>query len=117
MPFVSRSLRLYLEDILQSGDKILRFTKNMTFEEFLADERTFDAVARNLQIIGEAIKSIPLEVRSQYPEIEWRKITGLRDILAHAYFSIDEEVIWDIIQNKISDLLEKIQDILNDYID
>lgn len=117
MPFVSRSLKLYLEDILQSGNKILRFTANMTFEELLADERTFDAVARNLQIIGEAIKNIPPEIRIQYPQIEWRKIAGLRDIITHAYFSIDEEVIWDVIQNKIPNLLAQIQDILTDYVE
>jgi uncharacterized protein with HEPN domain len=89
----------------------------MTFEELLADERTFDAVARNLQIIGEAIKNIPPETRSQYPQIEWRKIAGLRDIITHAYFRVDEEVIWDVIQNKIPNLLEQIQDILTDYVD
>ena len=114
---MSRSLNLYLEDILHSGNKILRFTANMTFEELLADERTFDAVARNLQIIGEAIKNIPPEIRSQYPQIEWRKIAGLRDIITHAYFSVDEEVIWDVIQNKIPNLLEKIKYILTDYVD
>jgi uncharacterized protein with HEPN domain len=109
---VSRSFKLYLEDILQSGNKVLNFTANMTLEELVRDERTFDAVAHNLQIIGEATKNIPEEIRSQYPQVEWRKIAGLRDIIAHTYFSIDEEIIWDIIQNKLSILLEQIQNIL-----
>ena len=85
----------------------------MTFEAFIADERTFDAVIRNLQIIGEAVKNIPQETRDLAPEIEWRKIAGLRDILAHAYFQIDNEIIWDIIQNKVQLLKEKAQSFLD----
>jgi len=89
----------------------------MTLEELVRDERTFDAVAYNLQIIGEATKNIPEEIRSQYPQVEWRKIAGLRDIIAHKYFSIDEEIIWDIIQNKLSILLEQIQNILLNWVE
>ena len=85
----------------------------MNIEDFLADERTFDAVMRNLQIIGEATKNVPLEIRNRYPEVEWRKIAGLRDVLAHAYFSLENEILWDIIQNKIPPLLEQVQHILD----
>jgi uncharacterized protein with HEPN domain len=84
----------------------------MNFEDFLADERTFDAVMRNLQIIGEAAKNVPLEIRNRYPEVEWRKIAGLRDVLAHAYFSLENEILWDIIQNKVPPLLKQVQHIL-----
>jgi uncharacterized protein with HEPN domain len=84
----------------------------MTFEDFLADDRTFDAVMRNLQIIGEAAKNVPTETRLRYPEVEWRKIAGLRDVLAHAYFSLENEILWDVVQNKVPALLEQVQYIL-----
>ena len=101
---MSRDLSLYLDDILVSIDKIQRYTANLMRSEFIADERTFDAVIRNLEIIGEAVKNIPPTVRDLYPQIKWRKIAGLRDILVHAYFSVDDEILWDIIQNKLSEL-------------
>lgn len=107
-----RDLQLYLSDILVAGKKVLRYTNGMNFEQFIADERTFDAVIRNLQIIGEAVKNIPVDVRDRNPEIEWRKIAGLRDILAHTYFQIENEIIWDVVQNKVSPLLIKVNQLL-----
>ncbi|MFM7366233.1 MAG: DUF86 domain-containing protein, partial [Sphaerospermopsis kisseleviana] len=71
------------------------------YDSFFADELRFDAVIRNLQVIGESVKQIPPEIREKYTQIEWRKIAGLRDILVHAYFSLTDEIIWDIIQTKI----------------
>ncbi|MGB0564327.1 MAG: DUF86 domain-containing protein [Spirulinaceae cyanobacterium] len=98
---MSRNIQLYLEDILTSCAKIQRYTQDMDCEQFITDELTFDAVARNLQIIGEAVKNLPDSVRERSPTTEWRKIAGLRDILAHAYFSIQPEIIWDIVDTKI----------------
>jgi uncharacterized protein with HEPN domain len=101
---MSRNLILYLDDILSSIEKIERYTANMNLDSFIADERTVDAVSLNLQIIGEAVKKMPSELRDRYPQIEWRKIAGLRDAIAHAYFSIDDEIIWDIVETKLTDL-------------
>ncbi len=111
---MSRSLRLYFDDICTSCAKVQRYTLRMTFEDFVADDRTYDAVVRNLQIIGEAVKQIPTDVRAQYPAVEWRKIAGLRDILAHAYFSLENETLWDVVQNKIPELSEQIQLIIRE---
>lgn len=101
---MSCNLSLYLNDIIKSIDKIQRYTSRMDYESFTNNEQAIDAVIFNLQIIGESVKNIPLEVRNKYPQIEWRKIAGLRDIIAHAYFTLDNKIVWDIVQNKISDL-------------
>ena len=73
-----------------------------------------DGVVRNLEIIGEAVKNIPPQVKEKHPEIEWKKIASLRDILAHEYFGVDVEVIWDIVENKLPGLKAQISRILKD---
>jgi uncharacterized protein with HEPN domain len=103
-----RDYRLYLDDILGAIRKIQKYTKDLAFEELKKKDLIIDGVARNLEIIGEAAKNIPASIKEKYPEIEWKKISGLRDILAHEYFGIDLEVLWDIIKNKLPDLKSKL---------
>jgi uncharacterized protein with HEPN domain len=102
-----------MEDITASCDKILSYTSGMSFEAFMADDRTYDAVLLNLQIIGESVKNLPQEIRDRAPDVEWRKIAGLRDIIAHAYFQIEGSIIWDVVQTKIKHLHQSVQTILN----
>jgi len=73
----------------------------------------YDAVLRNIEIIGEAVKQVPSEIRNQYPTVEWRRIAGMRDIVAHHYFSIHDEIVWDIVENKIPALQEQIKTVLD----
>jgi uncharacterized protein with HEPN domain len=99
-----RDHRLYLDDIIEAVRRIKEFTNDMDFDDFKADIKTQDAVVRNLEIIGEASGRLPEEVHLSAPEIEWRKIVGIRNILAHEYFGISLPIIWDIVQNKLDEL-------------
>ena len=106
---MSREWELYIEDILDACRKINLYTKGMSFEQFTADTKTYDAVVRNLEIIGEASKNIPDEMRAMVPEIEWRKAAGLRDVIAHAYFGIDDQILWDIVKRKVPEMLQAVE--------
>ncbi len=101
-----RHYRLYIQDILDSTKKIQSYTNKLTKDKFIRNSLVVDAVARNLEIIGEASKRIPADIRRQIPDIPWKKIIGLRNMLIHEYAGIDKEIIWDIIENKL-DLLAK----------
>lgn len=101
-----KDYNVFFGDILASIDKIKRYTDRRTFEEFANDDMAVDAVLRNLEIIGEAAKSIPADVRKKHASIEWRKIIGLRNILIHAYSGVDMGIVWDIVKNKLP-LLER----------
>jgi uncharacterized protein with HEPN domain len=85
-----RDYRLYLDDILQSIGSILQYIGPMDFQEFSADRKTVDAVVRNLEVIGEASRNLPDELKKTAPAIEWKKIVALRNILAHEYFQITD---------------------------
>lgn len=109
---MSRDFRLYLTDMCASAEKVLRYTRGLTFAEFIKDEKTFDAVLRNLEVIGEAAKHVPQEVRKRYPQVEWHRIAGLRDVVIHEYFGLDEEILWDVVQNEVPVFLENVRRIL-----
>lgn len=109
-----RDFKLFLKDMLEGIQKIMKYTKGKSYEEFVNDELLVDGVIRNLEVLGEAAKNIPQSFRKNYPDVEWKKIAGLRDILIHEYFGIDYEVLWDIIQNKIPKINEDIQVILEE---
>ena len=99
---------VYISDIKFCIDRILEYNFDVTYEEFNKDYKTYDAVLRNLEVIGEAVKNIPDDVKAKNSNIEWKKIAGLRDVVIHDYSRVNEEIIWDVIQNKIPDLKDKL---------
>lgn len=107
-----RNYKLYLEDILEAVKRIEKYSKGFTLGKMKKDSLVVDGIVRNLEIIGEAAKNVPVDVRKEYSDIEWKKIAGLRDILAHEYFGVDLEVLWDIIQHKIPILKKQVVGIL-----
>ena len=82
--------------------------------QFKADPKTVDAVLHNLEIIGEAAKRVPAKVRARAPEIEWRKMAGMRDMLAHVYFQVDLVIVWDVVETKLAPLKSAVERILDE---
>lgn len=94
-----RDDNLLLQDIIEAGRKILRFTKGYSYDDFMSDEKTRDAVTRNFEIIGEASGRISELTQQQYPKVEWRKMKAFRNLLIHQYFGVNYAVVWDVVEN------------------
>ncbi len=108
-----RESKLLLSDILESIDKIKSYTMGYTFEDFLNDSKTCDAVIRNFEIIGEAANRLPEEVKDKYIQVNWYRIKGFRNRIVHDYMGVDYNIVWSIIQNDIDKLqndISKVRD-------
>lgn len=110
-----RDIFLYIDDIYSSCNKILKYTKGCSLAKLKKDEKTADAVARNLEIIGEAVKSLHPEFRKKYSNIPWKEITGMRDKVIHEYFGVDQEILWVTIQKDIPALKKEILKIRKNF--
>jgi uncharacterized protein with HEPN domain len=95
---------IYIIDILEAINKIEVYTKGIDFDSFCCNQMMFDAVIRNLEIIGEAAKNLPEEIKAKYTEIPWRQMIGVRNLLIHEYFGIDNLIIWEIIKTNIPEI-------------
>lgn len=98
---IKREFILYLEDMILSMQRIEEYLGDLDFKKFKMTYIVVDAVVRNFEIIGEASKKIPTDIQEKYPEIPWRKMYGLRNLIAHEYFGIDYEMIWEIAKNNL----------------
>ena len=107
-----RPTTLFLVDIINAATDIRSFTREMTLDDFLADKRTKLAVIRCLEVIGEAVKNLPEDLRRAHPEVDWQSAAGMRDVLIHAYFGSSDRIIWDTLTNDLPELERHIKSIL-----
>ena len=104
----------YLNDIFSAIEKVERFTQGMDMEEFIEDEKTVFAVVRALEIIGEAAKKIPVQVRGRYPDVPWQEMAGIRDKLIYEYFGVKLEVVWNTVEKDLPELKIFIAEMIED---
>ena len=104
----------YLSDILEAMQRIMAYTKDLSYEQFISNVMAQDATIRNLQVIGEAAKKLSQSVRSIYPDIRWREMAGMRDKIVHEYFGVNLEVVWEVARKDIPQLSALIGDILRE---
>jgi uncharacterized protein with HEPN domain len=109
----SRSQLEFLADVEESCRRIIEYTKGLNRDQLFSDHLRFDGILHNLHVIGEAVKKLPAALRSKYPGVPWREIAGMRDIVAHAYFALDLEILWRGVEQDIPRLLEQVREILS----
>ena len=106
--------RFLLQDIIECAEKIWRYTDGMTFEDFINDGMTVDAVVRNFEIICEAVNQLPQNIKDNYPTVDWFKIRGFRNRIIHDYVNIDYETVWEIRDSFLRGTVEEVKRILNE---
>ena len=108
---MKRDFRDYVADIIKSIESLESFTKGMSYEEFVRDEKTVWAVIRGIEIIGEAVKSLPDDLKEKHPDIPWREMTAMRNKLIHEYFGVDVKVLWLTVQQDIPSVKPQLSEI------
>lgn len=106
--------RVYLDDILLSAERIKDYTKNLSKENFYKDQKTIDAVVRNLEIIGEAARNIPETFKENHPEIPWSKMISMRNKVIHEYSGVDLDILWQTIEEDLQGLEDLVRELIED---
>lgn len=106
-----RDFRLYLSEILESAMAIQEYVRGYTLEDFLHDRKTYSAVIREFEIIGEAVGKLPERVKQQHPEVPWQDVKDFRNILVHEYFGVDLEIVWQVVNLELPVLLNAAKDL------
>ncbi len=109
-----RDQKLFLEDILEAIERIEEYTDSMDYENFLEDRKTVDAILKNLENIGEAVKNLSEDIKEDHQEVHWKKIAGMRDKLIHGYFGVNPQIVWETVQTRIPELKIHIKKILSE---
>jgi uncharacterized protein with HEPN domain len=111
---MKRAWRDYIADILSALQEVEDFTGGMEYEQFAADKKTVNAVVRSLEVMGEAAKRIPEDVRRRYPDVPWKRMTGMRDKLIHEYSGVDLEIVWGVVKTELPPVKPLIEQALRD---
>lgn len=106
-----RSWEFRIDDINDALSRIFQYVEGLAYTDWLKDQKTIDAVIRNLEIIGEAASKVPQEMQEKYSDIPWYQMKGMRNILIHEYFGVDNEMLWKTIQNDLPKLKTSLQNI------
>lgn len=109
-----QDVRLFLHDMLEAIDKVERYTVSLSFAQFESNDLVVDAVIRNLEVIGEAARYVPPKLRDRYDAVDWTRVVGFRNIVIHAYFDVDIEIVWTIATQRLSELKTVLQQMVQD---
>jgi len=105
---VSRDVTLYVDDMIEACRRVVKYSEGLGRAQLVSGTMAHDAVLRNLEVLGEAAKNVPAAVRHMDDKLAWRRIAGLRDVLAHAYFGIDDDIVWSVVAEEIPTLLPRL---------
>ena len=111
---MNRNVIIYVKDILENMEDAKEFIRGMSYDEFVTDKKTSNAVLRSIEVIGEATKNVPDSVRARYPRVPWKEMAGMRDKVIHFYFGVDKEIVWLVVTERFPALRPLMEQILRD---